>query len=54
MKTTAKKLTGTVKTATHYYMSRRQTANYERFMQQKADVFQVAETKAQAMFWVMN
>lgn len=32
----------------------RQTANYERFMQGKADVFQVTGQKEQAMFWVMS
>lgn len=35
-------------------MSRRQTACFERFMQEKADVFQVTEGKAQAMFWAMS
>ncbi|WP_166543590.1 hypothetical protein [Acutalibacter sp. 1XD8-36] len=54
MKTTAKKLTSTVKTAYHDLLSHRQSANYERFMQQKADVFQVTDVKDQAMFWVMN
>ncbi len=33
---------------------RRQQANYERFMQERADVFQVTEGKAQAMFWAMS
>lgn len=33
------------------YMARRQADNYERFMQGKADVFQVTGTKEQAMFW---
>lgn len=39
----------------HFHdISRRQNANYERFMQEKADVFQVTEGKAQAMFWAMS
>ena len=33
---------------------RRQQANYERFMQERADVFQVTEEKAQAMFWALG
>lgn len=33
------------------YMARRQSDNYERFMQGKADVFRVTGTKEQAMFW---
>ena len=33
---------------------RRQQANYERFMQVRADVFQVTERKAQAMFWALG
>lgn len=33
------------------YTARRQAANYERFMQERADVFQVTDTKDQAMFW---
>lgn len=32
----------------------RQNANYERFMQEKADVFQVTGQKEQAMFWSQN
>ncbi len=32
----------------------RQQANYERFMQERADVFQVTERKAQAMFWALG
>ena len=32
----------------------RQQANYERFMQERADVFQVTEGKAQAMFWALG
>ena len=35
----------------HMYMARRQAANQERFMQEKAGVFQVTEVKEQAMFW---
>ena len=35
-------------------ITRRQNANYERFMQEKANVFQVTGTKEQAMFWTMN
>ena len=33
---------------------RRQAANFERFMQEKADVFQVTDVKDQAMFWTMQ
>ncbi len=33
---------------------RRQKANFERFMQERADVFQVTEGKAQAMFWALG
>ena len=33
-------------------MDRRQNENYERFVQEKADVFQVTGQKEQAMFWV--
>ena len=51
---TSKKLTNTRKENPHDYMARRQAANYERFMQEKADVFQVTEVKDQAMFWAMN
>lgn len=54
MKYITKKLTRTMKENLHEYMVRRQAANYERFMQEKADVFQVAEVKDQAMFWAMN
>ena len=54
MKFSSNKLTSTVKPNTHDLMARRQNANYERFMQQKADIFQVTEKKAQAMFWTMN
>ncbi len=32
-------------------IARRQNESYERFMQEKADVFQVTNTKEQAMFW---
>ena len=32
----------------------RQQANYERFMQERADVFQVTKGKAQAAFWAMQ
>ena len=35
-------------------ISRRQAANYERFMQEKADVFQTTEKKAQTLFWAMS
>ena len=31
-----------------------QQANYERFMQERADVVQVTEGKAQAAFWAMQ
>lgn len=51
---TANNLTSTVKTTAHDLMTRRQNANYERFMQEKADIFQVTEPKAQAIFWTMN
>ncbi len=34
--------------------ARRQQVNYERFMQERADVFQVTEGKAQAMFWALG
>ena len=50
---TTKKL-GNVKTTIEDMISRRQRANYERFMQEKADVFQVTDTKDQAMFWVLQ
>ncbi len=50
----AKKLANTVKNSAHQYMIRRQAANYERFMQEKADVFQVTGSKDQALFWAMN
>lgn len=51
---TAKKLSNRAKENTHETMVRRQAANFERFMQEKADVFQVTETKAQAMFWALS
>ena len=51
---TTKKMGKTVKENNHAYMTRRQDANYERFVQGKADVFQVTEVKSQAMFWAMN
>ncbi len=35
-------------------IARRQNESYERFMQEKADVFQVTSTKEQAMFWVLS
>lgn len=35
-------------------IARRQNESYERFMQEKADVFQVTNTKEQAMFWVLS
>lgn len=54
MKYTAKKLANTTMNSFHDYMVRRQAANYERFMQEKAGVFQVTEVKDQAMFWAMN
>lgn len=49
-----KKMSKTSKTTMHDMITRRQNANYERFMQEKADVFQVTEVKDQAMFWAMN
>lgn len=51
---TTKKLNATVNENLHEYMARRQAANFERFMQEKAGVFQVAEIKDQAMFWAMH
>mgnify|MGYP006922453218 CR=1 FL=1 len=51
---TSKKTMGKIQKSVHEYMSRRQAANYERFMQEKADVFQVTEGKEQAMFWAMT
>lgn len=33
---------------------RRQKANFERFMQERAGVFQVTESKAQALFWALG
>lgn len=54
MKFTSSKFTSTIKPNAHDLTARRQNVNYERFMQQKADVFQVTEKKAQAMFWTMN
>ena len=50
----AKKLTKQARETVHEYMSRRQAANFERFMQERADVFQVTEAKAQAMFWALG
>lgn len=38
----------------HMYMARRQAANYERFVQERAGIFQVAGQKEQAMFWSQN
>ena len=35
----------------HIYMARRQAESFEQFMQERAGVFQVTETKEQAMFW---
>ena len=51
---TSKKLTGKMQKNVHEYIARRQAENYERFMQEKADVFQVTEGKDQAMFWVLG
>ena len=50
----AKKMNKAVKTTMHDIIARRQAANYERFMQEKADVFQVTEVMDQAMFWVLG
>ena len=33
-------------------IARRQNESYERFMQEKADVFQVTNTKEQALFFI--
>ena len=49
-----KKTMGKMQQNFHEYMVRRQAENYERFMQEKADVFQVTEGKDQAMFWVLG
>ncbi len=54
MKYTTKKLAENSNTSVHDYMVRRQAANFERFMQEKAGVFQVTEGKEQAMFWVFQ
>jgi len=54
MKYTAKNLNKIIMGNIHESISRRQSANYERFMQEKADVFQVTGTKEQAMFWVLS
>lgn len=35
-------------------LNRRQNANYEHFVQEKAGVFQVTGAKEQAMFWVLS
>lgn len=35
----------------HIYMAHRQAESFEQFMQERAGVFQVTETKEQAMFW---
>lgn len=35
-------------------ITRRQAENFEIFMQEKADVFQVTGPKEQAMFWVLS
>lgn len=52
MKNTVSNIINTRKNAIRgAYIARRQAANYERFMQEKADVFQVTDTKDQAMFW---
>ncbi len=34
--------------------TRRQNESFELFMQEMADVFQVTNTKEQAMFWVLS
>lgn len=54
MKFTSKKLASTRKPAAHDLASIRQKDNFERFMQEKADVFQVTDAKVQAMFWTMD
>lgn len=41
-------------TALSAYTARRQARNYERFMQERAGIFQVTEQKEQAMFWCQN
>lgn len=51
MKTyTSKNLSSTI----HQYVTDRQAANYERFIQGKAGAFQVAGAKDQAMFWMLR
>lgn len=35
-------------------ITRRQSESYERFIQEKAGVFQITGQKEQAMFWSMN
>ncbi len=50
----SKKLEKSVKENAHDYMARRQAANFQRFMQEKAGVFQVTEGKDQAMFWAFQ
>lgn len=54
MKYQSKTFTGKSQSAAHEAMVRRQKANFERFMQEKAGVFQVTEGKDQALFWAMN
>ena len=54
MKYTAKTLKATVKTNVNDPAIRRQAANFERFMQEQANVFQVTDVKDQAMFWAMQ
>lgn len=52
MKNTINNIVNTSRNALHNaYMAHRQAANFERFVQQKADVFQVTGAKEQAMFW---
>lgn len=52
MKNTVNTIINTGRSAlNHMYMARRQAANQERFMQEKAGVFQVTGTREQAMFW---
>lgn len=41
-------------TTPHEAITRRQAENLEKFMQERAGVFQVAEIKDQAMFWAMH
>ncbi len=49
-----KKMSAAGKAGLRHYLANRQSANFERFLQEKADVFQVTELKDQAMFWAFQ